>query len=86
MIDTDSYKKYMRKVEQARAAGYSDANIIQELQNERKTIYPRCVMKQATLAQDRNIYKAREAARAAKECIDAIDRICIELKPKEIPA
>ncbi len=76
----------MSKVVQARDAGYSDKVIIDELQRERSTIYPRCIMKQAVLATDRNIYKKREAARAAQECIQAIDRICNELAPKEINA
>ena len=75
--------RYWKKVLIARAKGYSDKAIVNELQRERFTIMPRCIMKQATLATDRNIYKKREAARAAQECIAAIDKICNELAPKE---
>jgi hypothetical protein len=86
MSDTDAYVRYMQRVKFAQSKGYSDSSIIQELTQERTTILPRCVMKQATLAMDRNIYKKREAARAAQECIAAIDRIVKELQPKEITA
>lgn len=83
----NAYEKYMAKVRMAQKAGYSDVNIVKELERERATIMPRCVMKQAQLSQDRNIYKSREAARAARECITAIDRIIEELQaPKEITA
>lgn len=83
MTQETSYARYMAKVTMAQGRGYSVEAIIAELQRERSTIQPRCIMKQATLATDRNIYKKREAARAAQECIQAIDRICNELAPKE---
>lgn len=80
------YNEYMTKVTLARRAGYSNKVIVEELMRERDSIMPRCVMKQATLATDRNIYKRREVARLAWECIKAIDQILEELKSKEIPA
>lgn len=82
-VREDAYEKYMAKIELVRKCGYSNAAIIDELLRERATIMPRCVAKQATLVQDRNIYKKREAARSAYECIRAIDRIIKELEPKE---
>lgn len=85
-MKTDAYVRYMKRVAAALGAGYSKESIVEELKRERATIYPRCVMKQATLAMDKNIYKKREAARAASECISAIDQIVEELTPKEITA
>ncbi len=85
-MKTDAYIRYMQRVNFALSKGYSEKAIIQELLNERKTITPRSIMKQATLAADPNIYKKREAARAAHECLAAIDQIVEELTPKEIPA
>lgn len=82
----DAYDRYMARIRKAQNAGYSNFAIIQELQHERATLQPRAMMKAATLAQDRNIYKKREAMRAANECSTAIDRICKELEPKEINA
>ena len=82
----DAYERYMRKITVARGAGYSDKELVGALLAERLTIMPRAEIKAATLAKDRNPYKAREAMRAARECIDAIDRICKELEPKEITA
>lgn len=79
---SDAYVRYMSRVRHAQENGYSVEAIIQELKNEKKTILPRCVIKQATLVADPNIYKRREAARAAHECITAIDRIVKELTPE----
>lgn len=76
---SDAYVRYMHRVRHAQEKGYSNEAIIQELKRERSTITPRCVMKQATLVMDPNIYKKREAGRAAHECITAIDRIVKEL-------
>lgn len=83
-VAEDAYARYMSKVSLAQKVGYSNQAIIDELLRERATITPRCIMKQATLTMDRNPYKKREAARAAHECIVAIDRIVKELE-KEIP-
>jgi len=81
-----AYDRYKTKVQMARNAGFSDRAIIDELNREMESIKPRCIMKQMTLAQDRNIYKKREVARAAQECINAITKIIDELTPKEISA
>lgn len=79
-----SYAQYMDKVKAAQRSGYSNKAIADELEREKATIMPRCMVKQMTLAQDRNIYKKRQAATAAHECIMAIDRIVKELtEPKE---
>lgn len=80
-----AYAEYMQKVRIARSVGYSNAVIIDELQRERTSIMPRCMVKQATLAMDRNVYKKRQAAAAAHECIVAIDRICKELSEDGSP-
>lgn len=85
-MKSDAYIRYMHRVERAKELGYSNEAVIKELKQERETIMPRCIIKQATLANDKNIYKGREAARAAQECIQAIDRIINELTPKEITA
>lgn len=78
--------RYKEKVEMAQRSGYSNKAIIDELLREKATIMPRCTVKMMTLAQDRNIYKKREAARAAYECIEAIDFLVEELQQKEINA
>lgn len=81
--ETDAYVRYLQRVRHARAAGYSDKAIMEELVSERISIAPRCTMKQAMLVGDRNPNKSREAARAARECIEAIDKLLAELAPKE---
>jgi hypothetical protein len=75
----------MKKVKEAQAFGYPNEQIIRELQHEHSTLEGRARMIAATLAMDRNIYKKREALRAAEECRRAIDRIIDELQPKENP-
>ena len=79
-VQENAYQKYNEKVIFAQNRGYSNQAIIEELLRERQTIMPRCIMKQAILVTDRNIYKKREAARAAHECITAIDKIISELR------
>lgn len=86
MKKDDVYEKYMDKVRHAFGVGYRSAQVIGELQREKISINLRKTVKQAELAGDRNIYKTREAAKQARECIAAIDRICKELEetqPKE---
>jgi len=76
-------ERYTEKVALAQKCGFSNEAIVQELRRERESIMPRCSIKQATLVHDRTQYKMREAARAARECIAAIDKICEELENKE---
>lgn len=81
---SDAYVRYMQRVKRAQEVGFSTESIINELLREKSTITPRCVIKQATLSMEKTPHKRREAARAAAECMQAIDQIIKELTEKEI--
>lgn len=75
-----SYDRYMELVEKARTVhGHSNGQIIIGLREEAKRIEARCRDKMRELSMARSPYPAREARRAATECIMVIERICNEL-------
>ena len=82
--DSDIYKKYFNKAAMALIHGYTYEDVLEELRRERASIMPRCSRKQAELAHDRNPYKAKEALRTAKECLNAIDEVIVLLEKKEM--
>ena len=82
-----AYERYKALVDKAQALGHSIELIVAELRHEEDAIWKRCRAKQAQLATtSRTPYPAREAARAAQECVMVIERICKELEAKEITA
>jgi hypothetical protein len=79
MRKTNTYNDYMQKVIQAENSGYSNAQIIAELEAEKITIQTSLRVKLMTLANNRSPYPAREARRIATECIMTINRVIKEL-------
>lgn len=76
-----TYDRYMELVKKARfLLGHPNDRIIEGLKEEAKRIEARCQQVMRELALSRTPYPAREARRAATECIMVIERICNELK------
>lgn len=78
-----TYDQYRLKVIDARSMGFLPEEIAAELQLEIRGIRNKLTAKLIQLSQNPTPYPAREAKRAATECIAVIERICKELLTKE---
>lgn len=79
----NTYERYKAMVDKAHELKCSNEAIIKELRDEIQSIEVRCQRKQIIMAGNKTPYPAREARRAATECIMVIERIIRELNEEK---